>query len=288
MSSTCFLQHKDSINVESNLTSFLRDNNDKDCELATSAIDVHDLNRRPHKVDNRLFPDYLLYCEGLPKPRFRGTLHLICSLLFPFGIYHLLNEANGSHLGRIAAIVYLTSNLFCYGSSALYHVGKWSVQNEIFLQKLDHCGIALLSAGTFFPASILLLDKKIGFLFFITTFTSCLWTCYNIFRSRPSSLRQILVIATLLPFMPFLYPRMNYIEFWGTVLTIVFQTIGLTIFSNGKPNPWPLIFGYHEIFHCFVVLAGICVYFINWSIIRRVCNIYARNTDVLSFTFNSF
>lgn len=128
--------------------------------------------------------------------------------------------------GYIAAIVYIFCNTFCYGFSALYHVGKWSVKYEILLQKLDHCGIALLSLGTFFPACILLLNVKIGLLFFLTTLFICIWTIYNIINSKPSGLRQILVIATLLPFMPWLYPRMNAIEFRGTCLTIVFQAIG--------------------------------------------------------------
>ena len=230
--------------------------------------------------DNRLFPEYLLYCEGLPKPALRGLLHMICTLLLPFGMYHLILESNGSYWGYIAAIVYVSTNIICYGLSALYHVGKWSIQIEILLQKLDHCGIALLSAGTFFPASLLLLRSDIGFLFFMTTLSACLWTCYHIFTLKPSSLRQILVISTLLPFLPFLYPIMNYIEFRGTLMTIILQAIGLTIYSKMKPNPWPYTFGHHEIFHVFVVLAGICVYFINWSIIRRTCNQYARYTDV--------
>jgi channel protein (hemolysin III family) len=223
MLSTKFILHDDNCKMESSSDSHLQDNNDKDIETAMSAIDINNLDRKTHKIDHRLFQDCLLYCEGASKPKLRGILHLMCSSLFPFGIYHLVNEANGSYLGRIAAIVYPFTNLFCYGFSALYHTGKWSIKTEILLQKLDHCGIALLSCGTFFPASLLLLDHQVGFLFFITTFTSCLWTCYNIFQSKPSSLRQIFVIATLLPFMPFLYPRMNYIEFWGTVLTIVFQ-----------------------------------------------------------------
>ena len=238
------------------------------------------INEKIFKSDNRLFPHYLLYCEGLPKPACRGVLHLICSLILPFGMWHLVRESNGTSLGAIAAVVYISSNMICYGFSALYHVGKWSIQNEILLQKLDHCGIAILSAGTFFPASLLLLPTRTGLLFFLSTFSACLWTCHNIINLRPSSLRQILVIGTLLPFMPFLSPIMNQVEFWGTVFTIIFQAIGLTIFSKGKPDPWPLIFGHHEIFHVLVVMAGVCVYLINWSIIRRTCNPYAHETEI--------
>ena len=256
---------------------------DSDCEVGLfDAVD-----EKNSKADNRLFPQYLLYCEGLPKPALRGVLHLVCTLALPLGMWHLVTEANGSFYGKIAAVVYISTNMFCYGFSALYHIGKWSIQNEILLQKLDHCGIALLSAGTFFPASLLLLPSDTGFIFFLTTFCTLLWTCYNIFLLKPSSLRQILVIATLLPFMPYLSPIMNYIEFRGTILTIVFQAVGLIIFSRGIPNPWPSRFGYHEIFHVFVVLAGVCVYFINWSIIRRTCNPYAQYTDIIEHTKHS-
>ena len=251
--------------------------NNTDCEAGVEILCDED----NIKSDNRLFPHFLLYCEGLPKPALRGTLHLMCSLVLPFGMWHLIRESNGNILGAIAAIVYISTNLICYGFSALYHVGRWSIQSEILLQKFDHCGIALLSAGTFFPASLLLLPSHTGLLFFLSTFGTCLWTCYHIFHLRPSSLRQVLVIGTLLPFMPFLSPIMNQVEFWGTILTVIFQAIGLAIFSRGKPDPWPLIFGHHEIFHVFVVMAGVCVYFINWSIIRRTCNPYAHDTEVI-------
>jgi hemolysin III len=246
------------------------------CERASD----HILHQKKCESDNRLFPDYPLYCEGLPRPVLRGVLHLVCLLLLPFGMLHLVMESDGSRLGSIAAIVYISTNIFCYGFSAMYHVGRWSAHNEILLQKIDHCGIAILTAGTFFPSSVLLLPIEIGFPFLIMTLSACIWTCYHIWHLRPSSTRQIIVIATLLPFMPFLSPRMSTLEFWGTIFTMVFQVIGATVFLNKKPDPWPSSFGYHEIFHVFVVLAGICVYFTNWSIIRRTCNPYSTHSDI--------
>ena len=246
------------------------------CERASD----HILHQKKCESDNRLFPDYPLYCEGLPRPVLRGVLHLVCLLLLPFGMLHLVMESDGSRLGSIAAIVYISTNIFCYGFSAMYHVGRWSAHNEILLQKIDHCGIAILTAGTFFPSSVLLLPIEVGFPFLITTLSACIWTCYHIWHLRPSSTRQIIVIATLLPFMPFLSPRMSTLEFWGTIFTMAFQAIGATIFLNKKPDPWPSSFGYHEIFHVFVVLAGICVYFTNWSIIRRTCNPYSTHSDI--------
>ena len=248
----------------------------------------HVPDQKSCQSDDRLFPGYPLYCEGLPRPALRGVLHLVCSLLLPFGMLHLVMESDGSRIGSIAAVVYVSTNIFCYGFSGMYHVGRWSAHNEILLQKIDHCGIAILSAGTFFPATVLLLPIEIGIPFFLLTLSACTWTCYNIWHLRPSSTRQIIVIATLLPFMPFLSPRMSTLEFWGTVLTLIFQAIGATVFLNRKPNPWPSYFGYHEIFHTCVVLAGVCVYFTNWSIIRRTCNPYSTHTDITDLLLGTF
>lgn len=38
--------------------------------------------------------------------------------------------------------------------------------------------------------------------------------------------------------------------------TMIMQIIGLLVFVKQFPNPIPSIFGYHEIFHVFVVIAG--------------------------------
>jgi len=88
------------------------------------------------KNDGRLFPDVELYCEGYPKPLLRGMLHLVSSILLPFGLLNLVRESKGSPIAVIASATYALSNILCYGTSALYHVGRWSIQVEISLQKL--------------------------------------------------------------------------------------------------------------------------------------------------------
>lgn len=233
------------------------------------------------KQDNRLFPHYPLYCEGLEKPVFRGISHLVCSLLLPFGLWHLIREANSSMTAEICATVYIITNIWCYGCSALYHVGRWSVQTEILLQKLDHCGIAALSTGTMVPLCILLLPKPVGYVFLSISTSLSLWTMWNIFQLSPSNCRQIMVAGVILPFLPFCYSVMNYIEWRGCMSTIVLQIIGTSVFINHYFNFSPKYFGYHEVFHVCIILAGICVYITNYSIIRRTCNPYANNIDVI-------
>ena len=240
------------------------------------------------KKDNRLFPEYPLYCEGLSRPVLRGVLHLVLSIILPFGFVHLYHEANGNAKGQIAAALYILTNIFCYGCSGLYHVGRWSVQTEILLHKLDHCGIAILSTGTMVPLCLLLLPFSVGALFLSLSLSLSIWTCYNIFQLRPSVLRQILVPAAILPFLPYCYFYMNYVEWRCTLGCMLFQVCGVIVFTNQACDINPKIFGYHEVFHLLVVGAGVCVYLANFSIIRRTCNHYTRYSDILELIYAAF
>ena len=49
-------------------------------------------------------------------------------------MYHLVKEAEGSTLGVLGAILYVSGNTMCYGTSAAYHIGRWSPRTEIVLQ----------------------------------------------------------------------------------------------------------------------------------------------------------
>lgn len=153
--------------------------------------------------------------------------------------------------------------------SALYHVGKWSIQIEIILQKLDHCGVAILSTGTMVPCCLLLLPTHIGLFFLSLSAVCCVRACYYIFKLEPSVSRQVIVPCVMLPFLPWMYHRMNSSEFGFVIGTMIMQIIGLLVFVKQFPNPIPSIFGYHEIFHVFVVIAGIFVYACNYSIVSR-------------------
>lgn len=62
---------------------------------------------------------------------------------------------------------------------------------------------------------------------------------------------------------------MTIYEIQLTCATWISYGIGTIIFSFQYPDPFPNSFGYHEIFHVFVVLASIFAYCVNLSIIER-------------------
>jgi hemolysin III len=222
------------------------------------------------KNDNRLFKEYPLYSEGLHKPYFRGVLHLICAIfIIPFG-FILLFMNSKSIISQSASIIYCSCNIFCYGISGLYHVFRWLPQTEILLQKLDHCGIAILSVGTMVPVSFLLLPREQGILLITISTVLCIILCYRIFQLSPSlPFQAIVAIWWIFPFFISLYQVFNTIEFTCMLLCILCQACGVMIFTSKSPNLIINYIEYHEVFHIFVVLAGLFVYICNFSIISR-------------------
>lgn len=248
-----------------------------------AAVDLYNFEEDvKKKMDDRLFPNELLYCEGMPRPALRGMLHLYCALLLPFGFWHLVfNEGSSSPLAQFAAAVYLGGNLFCCVTSALYHVGKWSPSAEILLQKLDHCGIAVCSSGINFPAALLLLQWPWNFALAGLSTVTCAWTCWHVINRRPGVWRLIVNAAVIVLFMPLLFGyEMTNLEVACVCGNTLFQGIGVSIFVQRSPDPWPNVFGYHEVFHVFTLLGFASVYLCHWSIVHRTCNPYAYRLSV--------
>jgi hemolysin III len=59
----------------------------------------------------------------------------------------------------------------------------------------------------------------------------------------------------------------------GPVLTLMvlgglLYTVGAIVLARRHPDPWPRVFGYHEIWHAMVVLGGACHFAVILHIVR--------------------
>mmetsp|Transcript_25018 Transcript_25018/g.42293 ORF Transcript_25018/g.42293 Transcript_25018/m.42293 type:complete len:278 (-) Transcript_25018:233-1066(-) len=221
--------------------------------------------------DGRLFDDEALYCEGHHKPLLRGIMHLVCSLMLPTVLYLFIQASRGSPKAIIASTLYLTSNMFCYGVSGIYHVFDWSPKVEILLQKLDHCGITILSVGTIVPDALLLLPLlPYGLPMLVVSGGLCAYACFRIMSGKASMKWQMVVaVWWVIPYLLPNYMLMTSTEFCAMACTCLFQLVGAVIFAARCPDPHSPCCGYHEVFHLFVVLAGISVIACNYSIVKR-------------------
>ena len=45
---------------------------------------------------------------------------------------------------------------------------------------------------------------------------------------------------------------------WLLIIGGVLYTAGAVVFATKRPNPWPQVFGFHEVFHTLTLVAAAC------------------------------
>jgi hemolysin III len=195
------------------------------------------------------------------KPTWRGWIHTgVLPLVIAGGIV-LVVLANGVP-AKIATAVFFASSLLLFGNSALYHRFNWSPTVKVTLKRIDHANIFLLIAGSYTPITWLALpQEKAILLMSIIWGSALLGICFRVFwLHAPRWLYVAIYIAMgwgafvyVVDFMNANAPMMILILVGGLC-----YTLGAVVYAMKKPNPFPGVFGFHEIFHSFTVLAFMC------------------------------
>ena len=208
----------------------------------------------------------------LPKPRLRGWLHQVAFFVsVPAGIA-LVAFAQGVE-GRVAAAIFATSLTGLYGVSAAYHRGRWSARTHGLLKRLDHSMIFVLIAGSYTPITLLALRPAWGITLLAIAWTGAavgiLITVLRLERwSRVGytmylALGWLAVVAT-----PQLLRSLSSVEIALLVTGGLLYTVGAVVLACNRPDPRPAVFGYHEIWHTFVVGAGLCHFTLVLMLVR--------------------
>jgi hemolysin III len=200
-------------------------------------------------------PGYLL-----PKPRFRGTSHFY-ALFVAFVAAVVLVATAPEGLATVGAAVYGTALVAMFGASALYHRGTWGLATAKRLLQLDHTAIFVMIAGTFTPIALLAMhgDGRVALLIAVWAVAVAgivfEWLPVPAPRGYVTTVYMGLGWLGAFAFLP-LYDATG----WAGVLLVagggLSYTIGAIVHAAHRPDPWPETFGYHEIFHVFVILAA--------------------------------
>ncbi|MDA3864751.1 MAG: hemolysin III family protein [Deltaproteobacteria bacterium] len=204
-----------------------------------------------------------------------GLTHFIGFLLAIAGLYFLIRQGSKTHSARILVsfVIYGTSLILLYGSSTLYHwlpLGKAGGQK---LRKLDHIMIFFLIAGTYTPISLISLGGFWGWTMFGLVWTIALGgTVTKLFYiNAPRKLYVSIYLAMGWIVVLFAYPVSQMLS--AKAITFLFAggmgyTVGAVLYYLKKPDPFPGIFGFHEIWHLFVMTGS----FFHWWMIYNYVN----------------
>ncbi len=195
------------------------------------------------------------------RPLLRGWSHLVAFFVaLTVGPAFLVTRTAATHRGACA--VYVATLAALFGTSALYHRHVWSPRVRPWLRRLDHSAIFLLVAGTYTPLVRALpagAGSPILLLAWLGAAAGCLLAILWPAAPKPLSAATYLLLGWmavwLLPaFERSLGPAVVACILAGGAL----YTLGALAYALRRPDPWPRVFGYHEIFHALVILAAGC------------------------------
>src|SRR3982750_3627141 len=209
------------------------------------------------------------------RPRLRGWLHLFAffGAIAAGAVLIPLASVLGARSGFSVAVYCLT---ICglFGVSALYHRRRWSPRGWKIMKRLDHSMIFLFIAGTYTPFALMAVDQPTGYWVLAGVWAAALGGV-ALKLSWPTAPRWVGVPLYIGLGWVAVFILTDILHFAG-VASLVLLAVGGLLYTVGgiayairKPNPWPGIFGYHEVFHAMTIVAAIChniaVYFAMYN-----------------------
>jgi len=194
------------------------------------------------------------------KPRLRGVLHQYAFFVSLFCGVGLILAASAGR-ARLAATIYAAAVSALLGTSALYHRVSWRPAARRWMRRLDHSMIFVLIAGTYTPVALLALKGTLatailialwigaiaGVVFKIAWIDAPKWLFAAVYVALG------LVTAAVFGELP---AAIGWLGVAGLATGGLLYVIGAVIYASGRPNPVPSVFGYHEVFHTFVLAAA--------------------------------
>ncbi len=208
----------------------------------------------------------------IAKPFLRGHFHQ-AAFFYAFGAWTVLITKTNDSTEVIAVLLYGLGLLGLLGISSLYHRIHWQPSARTWMRRLDHSAIFLLIAGTFAPICLLGMNEESGHKLLTIAFglgalgivQSVLWI------NAPKWLSAILYVAMGWLAAPYIGEFKASLGLVNVVLLLVggvIYTLGAVIYALKKPNPYPRVFGYHEIFHILVIIAAILHFIVVASLVK--------------------
>jgi hemolysin III len=191
-----------------------------------------------------------------------GFTHLFGALLSFAGLLALVIKTtlkNPTILSITSVIIFGVSMILLYSASATYHLVVSSDKVIKFLRRLDHSMIFILIAGSYTPFCFIALKGKQGFILYsIIATVAVVGVLFKmIWFKCPRWISTLLYVAMGWVAVFLISPLYKALSPNGTILLLlggIFYTIGALIYAI-KPKFLKIkYFGFHEIFHIFIML----------------------------------
>jgi len=203
-----------------------------------------------------------------------GFSHLAGVVLSAIGLCFLIRYAvaNGTVWHIVSFSIFGTSLILLYTASSIYHLLVVSERGSVILRKIDHMMIYVLIAGTYTPVCLIPLRGGWGWSLLISIWgiamtgiiLKILW--FNAPRWLSTLFYVIMGWLIVIAFVPLARTMPVGAMFWLAAGGLLYS-IGAIIYGTKWPRLKSKVFGFHEVFHIFVLYGSLCHF---WLMFRYV------------------
>ena len=195
------------------------------------------------------------------KPLMRGVLHQIAFFVAFIATAVLVATARSTR-GAACAMAFGASLVVLFGVSSLYHRLSWGDAARQRMRRLDHSAIFILIAGGYTPLFALVPSSKGDHLALLMVW---LGAALGVTKSMawpraPKWITALLCVAVGWMVIGQVFDRSAIVgptTNWILAASGTTYSFGALVYATKRPNPWPRVFGYHEVFHALTIVASV-------------------------------
>jgi len=212
-----------------------------------------------------------LFFKKLREP-VSGLMHFAGFLLSIAGLVLLVTyaaiEATSWHV--VAFSIFGASLILLYGTSSTYHLLPVSERGIAILRRIDHIMIFMLIAGTYTPVCLIPLRGRWGWSMFGVVWGFAIAGVFMklFWLNAPRWLYTGVYLAMGWMVIIAIYPLINTLPAAALIWLAIgglFYTGGAIIYAFKRPNIITGVFGFHELWHLFVMAGS----FSHWWVMMR-------------------
>src|SRR3954470_13700360 len=162
---------------------------------------------------------------------------------------------------RIASVIYGLGLCGLFAASGTYHRWRWNPRWRPLLRRIDHSTIFVFIAASYTPVALLVMHGTLRWAILVAVWCGALggvvlsvaWTT----APRVLSAVCYLALGWVSVFaLPQMVERLDVAPLVLLAAGGVLYTAGAVVYATRRPDPWPRVFGFHEVFHVLVILAA--------------------------------
>jgi hemolysin III len=162
---------------------------------------------------------------------------------------------------RVAALVYGLGLCGLFAASGTYHRWRWNPRWRPLLRRIDHSTIFVFIAASYTPVALLIMHGTPRWAILAAVWIGALGgvilSVAWITAPRVLSALCYLALGWVVVFaLPQMMDRLSIAPLLLLAAGGLLYSLGAVVYATKRPNPWPAVFGFHEVFHALVILAA--------------------------------